>query len=269
MLLAENSEPVPAQSVAYEPASASLVFVGCAGWSLPAVAKTRFPLEGSHLERYSQRLPAVEINSSFYRPHRRSTYSRWSRSVPPAFRFSVKVPRIITHELRLTATRQPLREFLEQVAGLEEKLGCLLVQLPPSLRFSLSTASDFLRTFRELTRTPAVIEPRHVSWFSEAVDDLLRDHLVGRVAADPPPDPAAVEPAGWQGCVYFRLHGSPRMYYSSYARGYLVELASRMRAATCGERACWCIFDNTAEGAAWENALDLQELQGTSVKPAT
>jgi uncharacterized protein YecE (DUF72 family) len=265
ILSAETHQVGPARSDNGKTSNALTLFIGCAGWNLPAAVKTPFPPEGSHLERYAQRLPAVEINSSFYRPHRRSTYSRWSSSVPEAFRFSVKVPRLITHELRLSATEQPLREFLEQVAGLEERLGCLLIQLPPSLRFSHRTADGFLRNFRKLTRAPAVIEPRHVSWFSKAVNDLLRDHRVGRVAADPPPDRAAVEPDGWKGRIYFRLHGSPRTYYSSYAREYLIDLISRMRAAMIGDSACWCIFDNTAAGAAWQNALDLHRLQMTSV----
>jgi uncharacterized protein YecE (DUF72 family) len=266
---AETCEVVPARSENNEPASASGLFIGCAGWTLSAAVKARFPPDGSHLERYARRLQAVEINSSFYREHRRSTYSRWSNSVPAAFRFSVKIPKRITHEMRLTAAVLPLQEFLDQVAGLDEKLGCLLIQLPPSLRFSPRTADDFLRSFRNLTQAPAVIEPRHISWFSKAVSDLLRDHRVGRVAADPPPDPAAVEPAGWQGCIYFRLHGSPRMYYSAYSQEHLSELASRIRAAVSGEQACWCIFDNTAEGAAWHNALDLNAFQTNSPRAAT
>ncbi|HYW08000.1 MAG TPA: DUF72 domain-containing protein, partial [Longimicrobium sp.] len=110
-------------------------WIGCAGWSLPRVEQERFPAEGTHLERYAGRFPAVEINSSFYRPHRPATYARWGESVPPSFRFSVKVPKAITHTLRLRAAAEPLAAFLAEAGALEEKLGCLLVQLPPSLHF--------------------------------------------------------------------------------------------------------------------------------------
>ena len=77
------------------------VFVGCAGWSIPRQHASYFPSEGSHLERYARFLPAVEINSSFYRPHKPATYARWAASVPDGFRFLFKLPRAITHERRL------------------------------------------------------------------------------------------------------------------------------------------------------------------------
>ena len=237
------------------------IHVGCAGWCIPAGVAADFPGEGSHLERYAQVLPAVEINSSFYRPHRPSTYARWSRSVPAAFRFSVKVPRLITHELRLTNAAPPLREFLAQVGGLGQKLGCLLIQLPPSLQFNDGLAVDFMGTLRELTEAPAVIEPRHVSWFSQEVNCLLGDYRIGRVAADPPPVLAAANPAAWPKWAYFRLHGSPRMYYSSYGKEYLRELAIRLDSARASAQDCWCIFDNTAAGAAWQNAIELRAVQ--------
>ena len=75
--------------------------VGCAGWALPKEHAGRFPGGGTHLARYAGRLPAVEINSSFYRPHRPATYARWAASVPEDFRFAVKVPKDATHARRL------------------------------------------------------------------------------------------------------------------------------------------------------------------------
>src|SRR5687768_16375503 len=111
------------------------VRIGCAGWSLPRDSWPQFPETGTHLQRYAQRLNAVEINSSFYRPHQPATYERWAASVPAGFRFSVKVPKTITHESRLRSCDALLASFLAQATGLGDKLGCLLVQLPPSLAF--------------------------------------------------------------------------------------------------------------------------------------
>ena len=88
------------------------VYVGCAGWSLPRDAQPHFPAAGTHLARYAARLPATEINASFYRPPRPATYARWAASVPPAFRFSVKLPRAITHEHRLADAGALLDAFL-------------------------------------------------------------------------------------------------------------------------------------------------------------
>ena len=96
------------------------IHIGCAGWSLPRAAHAHFPPQGSHLERYAAVLSAVEINSSFYRPHRPETYARWRASVPPAFRFSVKEPRRITNELRLRDADEPLARLLGEAGRQQE-----------------------------------------------------------------------------------------------------------------------------------------------------
>src|SRR5665213_494195 len=115
--------------------SQGMVFIGTAGWSIPTKYAAAFPNTGSHLDRYGTRLKAVEINSSFYRPHQRTTYERWAASVPADFRFSVKLPRSITPNQRLTDCDDLLARFVEESAGLGAKLGVILVQLPPSLAY--------------------------------------------------------------------------------------------------------------------------------------
>lgn len=200
-------------------------------------------------------LPAVEINSSFYRPHQPGTYARWRDSVPEAFRFSVKVPRTLTHERRLHDFREPLERFLSEVEHLEEKLGCLLVQLPPSLSLELEAAGAFFSALRARTGVDIMCEPRHRTWFSEKAVRLLEDHRVGYVSADPPAVRADQPPDGE--VVYFRLHGSPKMYYSEYSEPYLDALAERLEEHGLAGQRVWCIFDNTANGAAVPNALSL------------
>ncbi|HEX3125995.1 MAG TPA: DUF72 domain-containing protein [Thermoanaerobaculia bacterium] len=232
------------------------VRVGCAGWSLPRAEQEHFPEAGSHLERYASRFNAVEINSSFHRPHRPSTYARWSQSVPPSFRFAVKIPKAITHGLRLQQAGELLETFLAEAGGLGEKLGCLLIQLPPSLSFDQAVVSGFLADLRTRTSVPLACEPRHPSWFSPQVDELLRDAQAARVAADPACVPEAAEPGGWPGFRYYRLHGSPRIYYSVYSEAEIDALAARIQADSDG-RDVWCIFDNTTLGGATRNALDL------------
>jgi uncharacterized protein YecE (DUF72 family) len=235
-------------------------FIGCAGWSLPRAEQAHFPAAGSHLERYAARFGAVEINSSFYRPHRPATYARWGASVPPSFRFSVKVPKAITHDLRLVGAQGLLHTFLAEVAGLGERLGCLLIQLPPSFGFEPGPAADFFAELRSLSSSPLACEPRHPSWFEAAADDLLGDLGVARVAADPARVPVAGEPGGGRGFAYYRLHGSPKVYSSAYSEAYLEELAWRLRTDLAAGRNVWCVFDNTALGAATGNALALQSL---------
>lgn len=234
----------------------SSVYVGCAGWAIPKEHMARFPEDGTHLARYAQRLPAVEINSSFYRPHRPATYARWAASVPEHFRFSVKMPREITHQKRLADVDDLRDRFLAEAEALGDWLGPILVQLPPSLAFSAPVASAFFAGLRGRFGGQVVCEPRHPSWFAPEPDGLLAEFHVARVAADPPPVPAAAQPGGWRGLTYYRLHGSPRIYYSDYPESVLETVAQRLRAANCP---AWCIFDNTAAGAAARDALAVSE----------
>jgi uncharacterized protein YecE (DUF72 family) len=143
-----------------------VIFIGCAGWSLRREHWPEFPADGTHLQRYAARFNSVEINSSFYRPHRRSTYERWADSVPEGFRFSVKIPKQISHERRLLDCEDALDEFLSQCSGLGDRLGCLLLQLPPSLAFDAASTEAFFKTLRQRFDGAVVLEPRHESWVS-------------------------------------------------------------------------------------------------------
>src|SRR5919206_4301407 len=135
--------------------------VGCAGWAIPSQHAHAFPAQGTHLERYAQRFTGVEVNSSFYRPHRPTTYVRWAASVPDQFQFAVKMPQEITHTRRLVAVTAPLERFLIEVQSLGPKLGPLLIQLPPSLHFTESLAQTFLTVLRTRFHGAVVCEPRH------------------------------------------------------------------------------------------------------------
>lgn len=241
-------------------APASPVRNGCAGWSLPRDTWPQFPAAGTHLQRYAGRLLAAEINSSFYRPHQPATYERWAGSVPAGFRFSVKLPQTITHEKRLRDCGGLLENFLAQATGLGSKLGCLLLQLPPSLVFDAGAAASFFKALRTQHAGPVALEPRHASWFTPEVDASLAQWRIARVLADPVRHAPGAAPGGWPGLVYLRLHGSPRMYYSAYDPATLQALALKLRESAARGAEVWCIFDNTASGAAVSNALSLQAL---------
>jgi uncharacterized protein YecE (DUF72 family) len=237
--------------------------IGTAGWSFPRTLDV-FPAEGSGLERYAAVFNAVEINSSFYRPHQRKTYERWAASTPAGFRFAVKVPRTITHERRLVDCGEPLARFLEECAGLGDKLGPLLIQLPPSLGFDAGTVERFLTAWCKATGVATVLEPRHATWFDAPAEMLLHDFKVARVAADPAVVPAA-RPGGWSQLAYRRLHGSPVMYATSYDDGRLELLAEQIAGeARVVATESWCVFDNTQFGAATTDALRLKALTAPS-----
>ena len=229
--------------------------VGTAGWGNPAAQRTVRAAEHSHLQHYSTYFNCAELNSSFYRLHHCNTYRRWAAATGPNFRFSVKIPRIISHDSALRSCEDELDRFLDGVRGLNTKLALLLLQLPPRLEWHASVAKRFFRMLRDRIDTPVVCEPRHPSWSGASAERLLSELGISLVCADPLRLPRSWTTPG--GVRYYRLHGSPRVYWSNYSDGYLHELAQRI----AGERErfseVWCIFDNTAAGHAWENAQTL------------
>ncbi len=241
--------------------------IATACWSIPRIAADAFDTEGSHLERYARVFDAVEIDTSFYRPHQRTTYARWADATPRGFRFAVKLPRSVTHEARLAGAQDELAAFLDQVAGLGAKLGPLLVQLPPSLAFDDDVVTPFFERLRAQFDGALVCEPRHRSWFEAAADAALVRARVSRVAADPSVVPQAARPGGWLGkhgngvgaTPYYRWHGSPELYRSRYGTDWLRAQAQALSGWARSAR-CWCVFDNTMLGQATVDALELEAI---------
>jgi uncharacterized protein YecE (DUF72 family) len=232
--------------------------IGCAGWTIPRQSAASFPADGSHLQRYAAVFGAVEINSSFYRPHRVQTYARWADSVPASFRFSVKLPRTITHEQRLAGVDALLDQFALEAGALGERLGCVLVQLPPKLQFEAPVAADFFARLRRRFGCMLACEARNPSWFGDDATALLREAGVTRVIADP----AAGQPGPHVPTtqdIYLRLHGSPIVYRSEYAPHYLAQLGRDMAGHLAAGRQVWCVFDNTMSASFVDQALALQQ----------
>jgi uncharacterized protein YecE (DUF72 family) len=227
-------------------------FIGTAAWSIARPVADRFPAEGSGLARYAAVFNAVEINSTFYRRHRPQTFQRWVESVPEVFRFSVKLPKQITHELRLRDAEQVFEQFLADIEPLVPKLGPLLCQLPPNLAFDNDGVSGGLKSLRRHYNGTIVIEPRHPSWGTDAASDLLGELGIAQVVADPVRIEVAVQAD--HDPQYLRLHGKPKIYYSSYSEEEIQGFAEKLQPDA------WCIFDNTASGAAIRNALDMLQL---------
>jgi len=230
-----------------------LPIIATAAWSIPQKWAHRFSREGSGLTRYASVFDGVEINSTFYRRHRTTTFARWAESVPDGFRFSVKIPREISHDRAMKEIAEPFDAFLEDIAPLGEKRGPLLCQLPPSLAFDADKFETAFKTMRDADAGPIVIEVRHKSWASGEALGLLETYAIDRVLADPalvwPIEDFAEPPR------YVRLHGKPKVYYSSYTEEEI--RAFRSLAAPDS----WCVFDNTASGAAIENALTMLDEQ--------
>lgn len=250
-----HSSDEAARTAGSTPTRNAALRVGTAGWSVPSALGDRFPTDGTHLQRYATRFPAVEINSSFYRSHRRTTYVRWAESVPDDFRFAVKLPKTITHERRLQDCADLVAGFAEEVGGLGHKRGPVLVQLPPSFAYPGEAADVFFAGLGAVLGGPIACEPRHPTWFTPAADAMLARQRVARVAADPAPAAGAERSGGWGGLAYIRLHGSPRIYWSAYNDAAVSGHAGEAQALAAAGAETWVIYDNTAAGAAAKDAL--------------
>lgn len=230
------------------------IFIGTAGWSIPSQTKDFFPEGKSHLERYSQVFSGVELNSSFYHDHRGSTYAKWAMATDKDFRFSVKLHQRFSHDKEFKPSAKDLRMFISEIKNLENKFAVLLIQLPGSLHFT-SKFSRLLTLIRKNFDGSIVIEPRSVTWSEKEAIALYRDFEVTKVQADPERCPSPLK-LNFAGMDYYRLHGSPVIYRSSYAEDFLKNIRKKLT------KKSWCIFDNTTLGHGTENALSIIRNRG-------
>jgi uncharacterized protein YecE (DUF72 family) len=236
------------------------LLVGTAGWVVPSNVGEHFPPEGSHLQRYATRFSPRRSTRPSIDPTRRTTYERWAASVPEDFRFSVKLPKAISHAPSTNGQEALIGRFSEEVHGLGGKLGVVLVQFPPKRVFDKDEVVTLFGRLAAALLRPIACEPRHQSWFTPVANDLLQERTIARVAADPPRSPRAGEPGGWPGLAIIGCMVSPIIYRSSYVDAALAKLSEILMAETPAGAQTWCIFDNTASSAATGNAMTVADL---------
>lgn len=276
----------------------TLLHVGTSGWNYPEWRGKFYPkglAQAKELGYIAERFDTLEINSSFYRLMRPSTYEKWARAVPDGFTFAVKGWKQITHMRRLkNAGPDVARFFGSGVRALGAKMGPILWQLPPSLKFDGDVLEEFLnglpKTFGEMQELAAsapppptdgpeqdtllppdvatapadrrmqyALEPRSATFSDPEAAEILRKYDVAMVIADtagryPQFDEVTAD------LVYVRLHGSPRLYFSNYSQDVLAGWAQEARGWIAQERQVYFYFDNTGAGWAPQNALTLQRL---------
>ena len=283
-------------------ADVARVRVGTSGWRYPPWRGTFYPeglVQRRELEHLSRRVDSIEINGSFYALQRPESYRAWAAETPDDFMFAVKGGRFITHLKQLRDVEQPLANFLASgVLALGPKLGPILWQLPPRLRFDAERVRAFLELLphsttgaaalaarhderldgRALTEADAerplrhAIEVRHESFRNPAFARLLREHGVALVLADsagtwPVFDevtegPLAGPSIGTAGFAYVRLHGQDELYAGGYTPDALDAWALRARAWRETGLDVWVYFDNDAKVHAPFDAIALAERVG-------
>lgn len=225
------------------------MYVGTASWTIPKIEIESFPLEGTHLERYSKILNAVEINTSFYKDHLPKSYEKWAAITPPEFKFSVKLNQRFTHVCEDVSTID-LSSCLETISHLEDKWRVLLVQFPAGKNFHEAGMNKMYKIIRKRFDGIVALEPRNLTWTSKESLKLMNEYNITKVTADPEKCPGI--DIGKE--KYFRLHGSPEIYRSNYSDEYLEDLYLEISKLP---HEVWCIFDNTTFGHATTNALTL------------
>ena len=238
--------------------------IGTSGWSYRHWRGVLYPVGAKspdYLRLYARVFATVELNASFYRMQRAETYRKQAEAVPEGFVLAVKAHRSITHEMRLEGVETRWREFVSSAAALGEKLGPVLLQLPPSFHCRPDLLEAFLgERRRDRCEAPRLaFEFRHASWFDSGIIGLLRAHGAALVVADSSRYPRApleiTAPL-----AYLRFHGLEALFASSYSDAQLREWARRIREWLAAGLDVYAYFNNDAEGCAVRNALRLREL---------
>ncbi len=204
------------------------VLAGTSGFSYKEWKGSFYPEElaaGEMLSFYAGRLPAVEINNTFYRMPKPALLSAWSEQVPPEFRFVLKASQRITHRKRLKDAGEEVAYFFATAATLGERLGPSLFQLPPNLKKDLPRLETFLGVLPDGAR--AAFEFRHASWFDDEVFEALRTRGAALcVAEDEELATPLVATAGW---------GYLRLRRQDYDDAAVAAWADRVRGQAWGE----------------------------------
>jgi uncharacterized protein YecE (DUF72 family) len=238
------------------------LLVGTSGWQYADWRGALYP-EGvpkrAWLERYAGEFPTVEVNNAFYRLPERSVFARWRDETPDGFVVAVKVSRYLTHVRRLRDPDEPVARLLDRAAGLGDRLGPCLLQLPPTLRADVDRLEACLAAFPSGVRV--AVEPRHDSWWSDDVRDVLERHDAALCWADRAGRPITPlwRTAGWG---YVRLHEGTASPPPSYGRRALATWLDRVDGAWPRATGAdvFVYFNNDLGGAAVRNARTLRRV---------
>lgn len=244
------------------------VHIGTSGWHYdhwrgpfypPALPAARMLVE------YGRRFDSVEINSTFYRLPSPATVAHWYAGSPSPFCFTVKASRYLTHMKKLKDPQAGLDRLLPVVAGLREKLGPMLFQLPPHWHCDADRLNGFLEALPAGFRY--AMELRDPRWHRPDISALLRRHGVAYCIFDLAGRQSPLEVTA--DFVYVRLHGPEGAYQGSYPDAALHRWAARIRTWRAGGLDVYCYFDNDEAGYAAHNALTLKrELRGKAAAAA-
>jgi uncharacterized protein YecE (DUF72 family) len=238
------------------------VWIGTSGWQYRDWRGRFYPQRlpvGRWLEAYANAFATVESNNAFYRLPERQTFEAWAERTPPDFRMAVKVSRYLTHIRRLRDPEEPVERFVERVAGLGDKLGPILLQLPPQLRCDAERLARTLDLFPPAMQI--AVEFRHPTWFVDEIRALLTERAAALCLADRRgPLTPIWRTADW---TYLRFHEGRSSPAPSYGRAALRSWAERLAATWSPDEGVWVYFNNDPRGCAPRDAARFGRHVGT------
>jgi len=233
----------------------SSLYIGCSSYATPSWKTLFYPEtlpKKKWFEYYAQHFNTYELNGTFYRFPTVQSLKSWHDKVADDFHFSIKVPKIITHLTRLQNCDADIEKFyLVTDAVLQNKLACVLWQLPPCFSFSRERLELVVRGVNPSFKN--VVEFRHISWWRDDVLEELRKNNITFCQVNYPNLPTDIQQTTPIG--YVRMHGNPELFYSAYTEEEVDSLYRDIRNA--GFQEAYIYFNNTASTAAIINALYL------------
>ncbi|MEP6928181.1 MAG: DUF72 domain-containing protein [Ginsengibacter sp.] len=234
------------------------VYIGCSGFHYKEWKNVFYPeglAQSKWFQFYCEHFNTLELNVTFYKFPTEKSLEKWYNNSPDDFKFSVKAPKAITHFKKFNECESMLGDFYGSISqGLKEKLGCVLVQLPPQLIYSDELLEKIIINLNPTFKN--VIEFRHESWWNKIVFQKLKKHNIIFSGISYPKLPDDVVKTNTD--LYYRLHGVPVLYKSGYSEIFLKELVKEIKKVKATES--WIYFNNTWGTAAIENAKFLQRI---------
>lgn len=233
-------------------------FIGTSGWSYPHWHGTFYPAElakNKWFEYYCEQFKTVELNATFYHAFADNTYEKWYNQAPAGFKYVIKAHRLITHRKYLRDVEAEIKRCWDSAALLKEKLGLILLQLPPQMPYDLDRLAQALNAFPDPHKV--AVEFRNKKWLTEDTKQLLTKLKVTFCTSDAP----EIGLTNWltSDIGYIRLHGHDLSYSGNYSEQELKNIATLAKnMAQQGAKTVYVFFNNDAEGYAPMNAQDIK-----------
>ena len=237
--------------------------IGTSGWSYSHWSEIFYPKDlkpDKYLEYYITVFGCVELNSCFYHLPLKTTVTGWINRTPETFRFCTKLNRFITHQLKLVNIEAAIEKYFDVFESMKEKLGPVLVQLPPGLPFDEPLIHGFLDLLKEqYSLYRFAVEIRHGSWINDNFFDLIAQRGIAFVIADsgnryPFSETVTAD------FVYLRFHGREHLYASDYSEEDLRPSVEKIKRWLEEDKEVWVFFNNDFHGYAVNSAIRLREM---------